>query len=188
MQSQMAVDIKAPPEKVWPYLVEPDKTMQWYTMLKKFEYTNARAGAGLHLLLGGRCSRQDLLEPLPNHRMGGESGLRLRDDLGQLLQGLHRALGDQADCHGLPVLVRRQDWSSPTDPSGRSWAGSVNAWPRSRARRSFRISSVWPRRSPGTAESRVCSASSVRLRRHRTYADATADLRLAWPASTCREP
>ena len=44
MKSQMAVDIKAPPEKVWPYLVEPDKTMQWYTMLKKFEYTGEGAG------------------------------------------------------------------------------------------------------------------------------------------------
>ena len=44
MQVQMAVDIKAPPEKVWPYLVEPDKAMQWYTMLKKFEYTSEHTG------------------------------------------------------------------------------------------------------------------------------------------------
>ena len=32
MHVQMSVDINAPPAKVWPYLVEPDKTMQWYTM------------------------------------------------------------------------------------------------------------------------------------------------------------
>ena len=44
MHVQMPIDINAPPEKVWPYLVEPDKTMQWYTMLKKFEYTNENRG------------------------------------------------------------------------------------------------------------------------------------------------
>jgi len=40
----MGVDIDAPPEKVWPFLVEPDKAMQWYTMLKKFEYTSEDRG------------------------------------------------------------------------------------------------------------------------------------------------
>ena len=44
MHVQMAVDIEAPPNKVWPYLVEPDKAMEWYTMLKKFEYTNDEPG------------------------------------------------------------------------------------------------------------------------------------------------
>jgi uncharacterized protein YndB with AHSA1/START domain len=36
----MSVDIKAPPEKVWPYLVEPEKCKQWFTALKIFEYTS----------------------------------------------------------------------------------------------------------------------------------------------------
>ena len=40
MLVSMSVDIKAPPEKVWPYLVEPEKTMQWFTALKKFEWTS----------------------------------------------------------------------------------------------------------------------------------------------------
>jgi uncharacterized protein YndB with AHSA1/START domain len=44
MQMTMSVDIDAPPEKVWPFLVEPDKAMQWYTMLKKFEYTSDETG------------------------------------------------------------------------------------------------------------------------------------------------
>ena len=43
---QMSVDIEAPPEKVWPYLVEPDKVMQWHTMLEKFEYTSEETGPG----------------------------------------------------------------------------------------------------------------------------------------------
>ena len=45
MRVHMSIEIEAPPEKVWPYLVEPDKTMQWYTMLKKFEYTSEKRGA-----------------------------------------------------------------------------------------------------------------------------------------------
>lgn len=35
MLVSMSVDLKAPPEVVWPYLVEPEKTMQWFTALKK---------------------------------------------------------------------------------------------------------------------------------------------------------
>lgn len=42
----MSIDIKADPKKVWPYLVEPKKTMQWYTMLKKFEYDSEKRGVG----------------------------------------------------------------------------------------------------------------------------------------------
>jgi uncharacterized protein YndB with AHSA1/START domain len=44
MQVQMGVDIEAPPEKVWPYLVDPDMAMQWYTSLTKFEYTSEGPG------------------------------------------------------------------------------------------------------------------------------------------------
>ena len=44
MKVSMSVDIDAPPERVWPYLVEPDKTMSWYTMLEKFEYTSDEPG------------------------------------------------------------------------------------------------------------------------------------------------
>ena len=44
MLVSMSVDIKAPPEVVWPYLVEPQKTMQWFTALKKFEYTSEKQG------------------------------------------------------------------------------------------------------------------------------------------------
>ena len=40
MLVSMSVDIQAPPEKVWPYLVEPEKAKQWFTALKIFEYTS----------------------------------------------------------------------------------------------------------------------------------------------------
>lgn len=40
MRMYMAVDIDAPPEAVWPFLVDPSRTMQWYDMLKVFVYTS----------------------------------------------------------------------------------------------------------------------------------------------------
>jgi hypothetical protein len=44
MYVTMSVDIEAPPEKVWPYLVEPEKCMQWFTALKIFKYTSEEQG------------------------------------------------------------------------------------------------------------------------------------------------
>jgi len=46
MKVTMAVDIKAPPEHVWPFLVDPEKAKSWYIMLKTFEYTNDQRGVG----------------------------------------------------------------------------------------------------------------------------------------------
>jgi uncharacterized protein YndB with AHSA1/START domain len=47
MKLQKSIEIAAPPEKIWPYLVEPEKIMKWFTLLKKFEYTSKRcSGVG----------------------------------------------------------------------------------------------------------------------------------------------
>ena len=46
MRMHMGVNIEAPPEAVWPYLIEPDKAMQWYDMLKVFDYTSDERGTG----------------------------------------------------------------------------------------------------------------------------------------------
>ena len=47
MKIQRSIEIAAPPQKIWPYLVEPDKIMQWFTLLKKFEYTGKKhSGVG----------------------------------------------------------------------------------------------------------------------------------------------
>lgn len=47
MKIQRSIEIAAPPEKIWPYLVEPEKIMKWFTLLKKFEYTGKKhSGAG----------------------------------------------------------------------------------------------------------------------------------------------
>ena len=44
MLVSMSVDINAPPEKVWPYLVEPEKAKQWFTLLKVYEWTSEEKG------------------------------------------------------------------------------------------------------------------------------------------------
>jgi len=47
MKVQRSIEVGAPPEKVWPFLVEPEKIMKWFNLLKKFEYTgDKRRGAG----------------------------------------------------------------------------------------------------------------------------------------------
>jgi uncharacterized protein YndB with AHSA1/START domain len=44
---QRSIEVGAPPEKIWPFLVEPEKIMKWFSLLKKFEYTgDKRRGAG----------------------------------------------------------------------------------------------------------------------------------------------
>ena len=39
MKVQKSIEILAPPEKLWPFMAEPERIMQWYTPLQKFEYT-----------------------------------------------------------------------------------------------------------------------------------------------------
>jgi uncharacterized protein YndB with AHSA1/START domain len=47
MLVRMSVDIDAPPERVWPFLLEPEKAKQWFTALKEFEWTSEeREGVG----------------------------------------------------------------------------------------------------------------------------------------------
>jgi hypothetical protein len=44
---QRSIDIKATPEKIWPFLVEPEKILKWFNLLEKFEYTGEkRSGVG----------------------------------------------------------------------------------------------------------------------------------------------
>ena len=44
---QQSIHINAPPEQIWPYLVQPDKIMQWCITFQKFEYTGEqREGVG----------------------------------------------------------------------------------------------------------------------------------------------
>ena len=52
MKVQGAIDIAAPPQKIWPFLVEPEKLMKWCITYQKFEYTGEKppgAGATFYL-------------------------------------------------------------------------------------------------------------------------------------------
>ena len=72
------VDIASPPEKVWPFLVEPDKTTKWFTNLKVFEYTSEQKGVGTTFHWeeesGGRIYKLDFVttEWEENHVFGYE--------------------------------------------------------------------------------------------------------------------
>jgi uncharacterized protein YndB with AHSA1/START domain len=47
MKVQSTIDIAAPPKKIWPFLVEPEKIVKWCITYQKFEYTgDKRSGAG----------------------------------------------------------------------------------------------------------------------------------------------
>jgi uncharacterized protein YndB with AHSA1/START domain len=47
MKVHRSIEIEAPPEKIWPFLVEPDKILKWCITFIKFEYTNEqRSGVG----------------------------------------------------------------------------------------------------------------------------------------------
>ena len=39
MKVQRSIEIAAPPEKVWPFLVDSEKIMKWCITFRKFEYT-----------------------------------------------------------------------------------------------------------------------------------------------------
>ena len=47
MRVRRAIEIAAPPEEIWPFLVEPEKILQWFITLEKFEYTSEQqSGVG----------------------------------------------------------------------------------------------------------------------------------------------
>jgi uncharacterized protein YndB with AHSA1/START domain len=41
MHVRQSVEIAAPPERIWPLLVEPDNVLKWYPTLRRFEYEDA---------------------------------------------------------------------------------------------------------------------------------------------------
>ena len=62
MRVRKSVEIASPPERVWPFFVEPEKVLQWCMTFKRFEYSGSqRSGAGTPIYIeeevGGRLSR-----------------------------------------------------------------------------------------------------------------------------------
>ena len=47
MKIQMSIEIASPPEKIWPFLVQPEKILKWCIFLQKFEYSGEQhSGVG----------------------------------------------------------------------------------------------------------------------------------------------
>jgi len=44
MRVERSIEISASPEKVWPFLSKPEKILQWYAPLQRFEYTGQQKG------------------------------------------------------------------------------------------------------------------------------------------------
>ncbi len=52
MKAQGSIVVNAPAEKIWPYLVEPEKVLLWSSTYKKYEYKgDQHSGVGTHLYL-----------------------------------------------------------------------------------------------------------------------------------------
>ncbi len=45
MKAQKSIEIAAPPSKIWPFFVEPEKILQWCITFKKFEYVSPKPGS-----------------------------------------------------------------------------------------------------------------------------------------------
>ena len=57
MKVQKSIEIAAPPEKVWPFLVEAEKILKWCITFRKFEYTGEqRSGVGTALYVEEKAS------------------------------------------------------------------------------------------------------------------------------------
>jgi hypothetical protein len=47
MRVEKSVEIAAPPAKIWPFMVEPEKILKWIITFQKFEYTTEQnSGVG----------------------------------------------------------------------------------------------------------------------------------------------
>ncbi len=52
MRVEKTIEIVAPPEKIWPFLVEPDRVLQWYSTFRRFEYSgDVHSGVGTRLYI-----------------------------------------------------------------------------------------------------------------------------------------
>ncbi len=50
MEVHRSIEITAPPERIWPLLIEPDNVRKWYVTLKEFHYVGEGSGGpGVHV-------------------------------------------------------------------------------------------------------------------------------------------
>ena len=63
MRVQKSIEITVPPEKVWPFLVEPEKILKWCITFRKFEYTgDQRSGVGTPIYIEEKAGPMPLMK------------------------------------------------------------------------------------------------------------------------------
>lgn len=52
MQVKKSININAPAERIWPYLIDPEKIIQWCITFREFEYTSKQhSGVGTPIFI-----------------------------------------------------------------------------------------------------------------------------------------
>lgn len=101
MRVQKSIEIAAPPERIWPFFVEPEKVLQWCITFKRFEYTG-------------------------NQRSGVETPIYIEEQAGGPLMKMHFKITECKEneklalrmVSGTGVKSYEQGWSLETIPSG----------------------------------------------------------------------
>jgi hypothetical protein len=77
MKVQKAIEVNAPPERIWPYFVEPEKVLKWCITFKRFEFTTDQSsGVGAPLYIeeqaGGSLTKMqfEVIEWKKNEKLG----------------------------------------------------------------------------------------------------------------------
>ena len=63
MRIQRSIEIAALPEKIWPFLVEPEKILKWCITFKKFDYTGDQcSGVGTPFYIEEKAGPMPLMK------------------------------------------------------------------------------------------------------------------------------
>jgi len=63
MKIKRSIEIAVPPDKIWPFLIEPEKILKWFSLLQKFEYTSEqRSGVGTPFYIEEKAGPMPLMK------------------------------------------------------------------------------------------------------------------------------
>ena len=63
MKVQRSTEIAVPPEKIWPFLIEPEKILKWCITFRKFEYTGEQhSGVGTPIYIEEKAGPMPLMK------------------------------------------------------------------------------------------------------------------------------
>jgi len=118
MKVQGSIDIAAPPEKVWPFLVEPERILKWYTLLQKFEYTGEQhTGVGTTFYMEEKAGVFMKLSFVMTEWVENEK-LAFRMTAGNFVKGYEQTWTVEPTASGSRFTLR-EDVKMPYGPVGR---------------------------------------------------------------------